>query len=117
MKRFITLILMLTTLLAFTQKVTALTPLFKNETSSLVNGLMSVGLNESHNTDCGGDGMPHSMDYQSDCHFMTLISALYFIGHDHSVNQAVLQLTYQTGSSAAPYFLPESLYRPPSLIG
>jgi len=107
---------MLTTLLAFTQKVTALTPLFKNETSSLVNDPMSIGLNESHNIDCGSDGMPHSMDYQSDCHFMTLISVPYFIGHGHSVNQPVSQLAYQTGSSAAPYYLPESLYRPP-LIG
>jgi len=101
------------TLLAFTQKVTALTSLFQNETSSLVNGPIPIGLNESHNTDCGDDGMPHTMDYQNDCHFMTLVSVLYFIRHGHSVNQAVLQLTYQTGSSAAPYYLPESLYRPP----
>jgi len=80
---------------------------------------MSMGLNSSQmemsQTDCGGDGISHSIDCQSDCDFM-ISTVLHFIGHDHAFNQAELQLTYQTGSSAAPYYFPESLYRPP-LIG
>ncbi len=108
---------MLTILLTFTQKVTAFAPLLENETTSMVNCPMSMGLHESQmdmsKTDCGGDEMPHTMDCQSDCDFMTVVSVLYFIEHEHTVNQPQLQLTYQTGISAAPYYFPESLYRPP----
>ncbi len=119
MKRFVTLILMLTTLLTFTQKVAAFAPLLESEMTAMINCPMSTGLNaaqmEMSPADCASDGMPHSMDCQSDCDYMTVISVLYFIGHDHDFNQAEFQLTYQTGSSAAPYYLPESLYRPPFL--
>ncbi|WP_198134748.1 hypothetical protein [Psychromonas ingrahamii] len=59
--------------------------------------------------DCGTDGMPYSMDCQSYC----VTSELHFIGDDHLVNQPELQLPYQTRISGAPYYLPESLYRPP----
>ena len=119
MKRFITLILMLTTLLTFTQKVTAFAPLLENETDSMVNCTMSVSLIEMHmdmsKTECGGNEIPHSMNCQSDCDFMTIVSVLYFIEHEHTVNQPQLQLTFQTGISTSPYYFPESLYRPPFL--
>jgi len=116
MKRFITLILMLTTLSTFTQKATAFAPLLENETVSLLNCPMSMDLNElqmemSH-SDCG-DEMAHSMDCQNDCDFMTIASVLYFIDHEQIVSQLQLQLTYPTGNAASPYYFPESLYRPP----
>ena len=111
--------LMLTILLTFTQKVTAFAPLLENEASSMVNCSMSMGLNESHmdmsKTNCAGNETTHSMDCQSDCDFMTVVSVIYFIEHEHSVNQTQLQLTYQTSVTSFPYYFPESLYRPPFL--
>ena len=118
MKRFITLILMLTTLLTFTQKAAAFAPLLENETASLLNCPMFMGLNELQmemsRSDCG-DEIPHSMECQSDCDFMTIASVLYFIDHEQIVNQLQLQLTYPKGNTASPYYFPESLYRPPFL--
>ena len=119
MNRLIPLILMLTTLLTFTQKVTAFAPLLENKTESVVNCSMSMGLNESHidmsKTECNGNEMPQTMNCQSDCDFMTVVSGLYFIDYDHSVYQPRSKLAYQTGNSAVPYYFPESLYRPPFL--
>ncbi|MEJ6080635.1 hypothetical protein MT391_19205 [Vibrio sp. 1-Bac 57] len=119
MKRFITLILMLTILLTFTQKVTAFAPLLENETSSMVNCSMSMSSNELHmdmsKIDCGGDEMAHTIECQSDCHFMTMVSVLYFIEHNHTSSQLQSLLTYQTNINASPYYFPESLYRPPFL--
>jgi len=106
-------------MLTFSQKVTAFAPLLESEMTAMLNCPMSTDLNaaqmEMNQADCGSDEMPYSMDCQNDCDYMTVISVLHFIGHDHTFNQAELQLTYQTGSSAAPYYLPESLYRPPLL--
>ena len=119
MKQFFTLILMLITLLTFTQKVTAFAPLLESETASMVNCSMSMGLHESKmemgKTDCGNDEMLHTTDCQIVCDFMNMVSVFYFIDHEHIVNQPELQLTYHTGSSAAPSYFPESLYRPPFL--
>lgn len=116
MKRFITLILMLTTLLTFTQKVTAFAPLLQSETASMANCPMPSALNKMQmdKTDCANE-MSQTMDCQNDCNFMTVVSVLYFINHEHKVNQPQLLLTYQTGSSASPYYFPESLDRPPLL--
>jgi hypothetical protein len=119
MKRFITLILMLTILLTFTQKVTAFAPVLNAETVSMVNCPMPMGANgsqmEMSTTDCAGDEMSPTMDCQSDCDLMTVVSVLYFIDHAHAVIQPQLQLAYQAGTSATPYYFPESLYRPPFL--
>ena len=119
MKRFITLILMLTILLTFTQKVTAFAPVLNAETVSVVNCPMPMGFNDSHmdmsKTDCAADEMSQTMDCQSDCDLMTVVSVLYFTEYDPVINQPQSQLTYQTGTSAAPYYFPESLYRPPFL--
>jgi hypothetical protein len=117
MKRYITLILMLTTLLTFTQKVTAFAPLLESERMSMQDCSMSMGVDSSQmnmsQTDCSGDGTSHNMDCQNDCDFMNISNVLYFIAHGHLLNQPELQFTYQTGTSGAPYYLPESLYRPP----
>lgn len=119
MKRFITLILMFATLLTFTQKATAFVHLSENEIDSMVNCAMSMGSNESHmdmsKIECGGDEMPHTMECQSDCDFMTMASVIYFIDHENTANQPQSQITYQTNISASPYYFPESLYRPPFL--
>jgi len=117
MKRFITLILMLTILSTFTQKVMASAPLLENETTSMVNCPVAMSAEQSHmmKSECAGSEMAQTMDCQSDCDFMSVISVLYFINHEQKVNQAQMQLTYQTGNAAAPYYFPESLYRPPFL--
>ena len=110
---------MLTILLTFTQKVTAFAPVLESEMTSMVNCSMSMSVNEAQmdmdKTECASDEMPQSMDCQSDCDVMTVVSVLHFIEHEHSVTQPFLLLTYQTGSSAAPHYFPESLYRPPFL--
>jgi hypothetical protein len=117
MKRFITLILMLTTLLTFTQKVTAFAPLSESGMMSMVNCPILMVSNESVNehckTGCDSDEIHHNSDCQASCDLMMMVSVLYFNEHGHSVHQHELQLTYQISDSAAPYYLPESLYRPP----
>lgn len=119
MKRFVTLILMFTTLLTFTQKVTASAPVLENETVSMANCLMSMSVNEAHmdmtKTQCDSNEMSQNINCQSDCDFMTVVSVLHFIEHENTVTQPSTLLTYQTGSSAAPHYFPESLYRPPFL--
>ena len=119
MKRFITLILMLTILLTFTQKVTASASVLENTRVSMVNCSMPMAFNDAHmemdKTDCGSDEMPHAMDCQSDCAAMSLVSVLYFIEYEQSLVQPSSFLSYQPGSAAAPHYFPESLYRPPFL--
>jgi hypothetical protein len=118
MKRFITLILMLTTLLTFTQKVTAFAPLLNSETASMVNCSMSMGSSDSmavSKIDCAGSDMSMTMECQSDCDFMTVVSVLHFIEHEHTANQLQSLLIYQTSITSPPYYFPESLYRPPFL--
>ena len=120
MNRFITLILMVTILLTFTQKVTAYAPLLENEAASMVNcSMMSMGHHKSmmgeHSSDCDHSKMSHKKDCQSDCELMTVVSVLHFIEHEYTIFQPSLLLAYQTGSSDTPYYFPESLYRPPFL--
>lgn len=119
MKRFVTLILMLTTLLTFTQKVTAFAPELNGETTTMVNCSMSMGLNELHmdmsKIDCGGNEPSHSMECQSDCDLMLMVSVLYFIDHESTLTQTQSQLKYQTNPTDSPYYFSETLYRPPFL--
>ena len=119
MKRFITLILMLTTMLSFTSKVTASATVLENETVSMVHCSMSMSGNQADmdmtKAPCDGKEMPQGMDCQNYCDFMTVVSLLHFIEHDNVVTQSSLLLPYQVVSSAAPYYFPESLYRPPFL--
>jgi len=84
MKRFITLILMVTILLTFTQKVTAYAPVLENETATMVNcPMMLMGHHETqmdgHSSDCDHSNMSHKTGCQNDCEFMTVVSVLYFI--------------------------------------
>lgn len=108
---------MLTTLLTFTQKVTAFVPLSESGMMSMVNCPMFMVSNESLNehckTGCDSDEMRHNSDCQTSCDLMMMVSVLYFNEHEHSVNQHELQFNYYTSDSAAPYYLPEPLYRPP----
>lgn len=113
---------MLTTLLTFTQKVTALAPLLENEMASMANCLMTMSSNEEHTdmthsgmtkAQCANNGMTHSMDCQGDCDFMTVVPAFYFIEHETLPIQFSLVMTYQISGAPAPYYFPKSLYRPP----
>ena len=119
MKQFITLILMLSIVFTFTQKVTAAAPLLNAEMASMVNCPMSMSADDAHmdisKTDCDGNEVLHSMDCQSDCDAMTVVSVIYFIDHEQSLIQASSFLSYQSGTSAAPHYFPESLYQPPFL--
>ena len=110
---------MLTILLTFTQKVTAFAPVLESEMTSMVNCSMSMSADESQmdmdKTECASDEMPQSMDCQSDCDVMTVVSVLYFVEHNQLLIQPSSLLPYQASSSAAPHYFPESLYRPPFL--
>jgi len=113
MKRFITLILMFTTLLTFSQKVMASGPLLGNEAVLMANCSMSMNVNEMDMSKCDNNEMSHSMNCENDCDFMTVVSVLHYIEHDHVVTQLASLLTYQTISAASPYYFSEPLYRPP----
>ena len=116
MKRIITLILMVTILVTFTQKVTALTVQSTSEMRSTVNCPMPIGLDKLQldKRECSGNQMAHSIDCQSDCDSITVAFVLYFRDDDHSIYQPRSKLAYQTGDFSVPYYFPESLYRPPS---
>ena len=76
MKRFITLLLMVTTLLTFTQKVMAVAPLIESEIVSMNHCAM-----ENMNMDglsCETD-MPSMENCQNNCEMMTVVSVLHFI--------------------------------------
>lgn len=119
MKRFFTLILMLVTMLTFTQKAAAFVHLFESKTDSMVNCKMSMDLSESSmemsQTDCGANEISHTMKCENDCEAMTMVTVLYFISHENTVNQPLSQLSYKTSITGSPYYFSESLYRPPLL--
>jgi len=109
---------MLTILITFTQKVSAFAPVLNDDMVAMVNCPMLMGSNSAHNdiskTKCD-DHISPTMDCQSGCDLMTVVSVLHFIEHSHVVNQPQLPLAYPPDTSAAPYYFPESLYRPPFL--
>lgn len=115
MKRFITLLLMVTILVTFTQKAAAFAPRLESEMGSMVNCAMSNGLNEllMGKMDCDSSKIAHTMNCQGDCGFMTVPAVLYFSDTYQSIYQPQLQLPYQTSNTATPSYFPESLYRPP----
>ncbi len=122
MNRFITLILILSTLLTFTQKVTASAFVLQSNTVMTADcpmQHMSDSVSSSspelmdHTGDCAADLMVHTIDCQSDCDFITVPSVVHFIKHDHRLTQPYRLLPYQSARSASPYYFPESLYRPP----
>jgi len=119
MKRFITLILMLTILTTFIQKVSAFAPVLNDDIVSIVNCPMPMMEHSTHKdmnkAECTSDGMSQGMDCPNNCDMMTVVSVLHFIDYTHSVNQSMLLLSYQRGTSGVPYYFPESLYRPPFL--
>ena len=106
---------MFTTLLTFTQKVTASGPLLENESALTINCSMSMSMNinEMNMTECDNNEMSHSMNCQNDCDFMSVVSVIHYIEHDHVVTQLASLLTYQTISTTSPYYFSEPLYRPP----
>lgn len=110
--------LMLTILLTFTQKVTAFAPVSESENAAMIHCDMSATAGNAHmvmeKADCSGE-MSQSMDCQSDCEMMTVVSVLYFVDHEHKVMQPQSLLAYQYGIPLSPHYFPESLYRPPFL--
>lgn len=117
MKRFTTLILMLSILLTFTQKVVAFAPVLNAQAETVLkaNCSMPIAANDSHMDKMSYvvDEMSPIMDCQIDCDFMTIASVFYLTDHNHSVIQLQSLLAYQTGTSVAPYYFSELLYRPP----
>lgn len=117
MKQAITLILMLTIMATFTQKAAAFASQLDNGVVSMVNCPMSMGLKQAHmemgKTDCVDNESAQTMDCQSDCDLMTVVSVLYFIDNEYAITQLPLQQSYNPVTTSSPYYFPESLYRPP----
>ncbi|WP_028863068.1 hypothetical protein [Psychromonas aquimarina] len=124
MNRFITLILILSTLLTFTQKVTASAFVMQSNMvmtadcpmPSMSDSMPSTGPEQmDHAGDCAAELMAHTMDCQNDCNLMSGGFMLHFVEDNHLVTQAQFILAYPAAVNEAPYYFPESLYRPPFL--
>ncbi|WP_354623192.1 hypothetical protein [Psychromonas sp. MME2] len=117
MRQAITLILMLTIMATFTQKAAAFASLLDNGMVSMSHCPMSMGLKqapmEMDKTDCPSNDSAQTMDCQSDCDLMTVVSVLYFIDNDTSVSQLILLQSYHPVTTSSPYYFSESPYRPP----
>lgn len=115
MTRIISLVLMLTTLLIFTQKSFAYAPLTENR--MMVNCFMlnvsTQFLNDKCQTDCSRDNTSHHTGCQFSCDLMMMVSVLHSTEHIYAVTRHELKLTYQAEPTDIPYYLPEFLYRPP----
>ena len=110
MKRFITLLLMLTTLLTFAQKATAFAPMQPSEMSDCS---MQMSFEKVQTlTDCKTE-MAQKMGCNYDCEFMSVLSVLYFVEHNQPINQLFSQVIYPSSHISSPLYSPESLYRPP----
>lgn len=115
MKRIISLALILSTLLIFTQKTFAYVPLL--ETGMRVNcSMLNVStecLNDKGKADCSRDDTSHNTDCQFSCDLMMVASLFNSTEHIYVVTRHELQLTYQAYPTGIPYYLPDILYRPP----
>lgn len=112
MKQFVTLLLMLTTLLTFAQKATAFAPMLESEMSDCSMQMLSEKVQTF--TDCKTE-MAQKMGCNYDCEFMSVLSVLYFVEHNKPINQLFSQVIYPSSHSSFPFYFPESLYRPPFL--
>ena len=110
MKRFITLFLMVTTLLTFTQKVMAVAPLLESEKQSMIHCDMENMLMDS--VSCVTD-MTVMDNCQSNCKMMTVVSVLHFIEDEQLISFQVSQLHYLPLTTSPTYHYSETLYRPP----
>ena len=112
MKQIITLLLMVTTLLTFTQKVMAVAPLLESGKQTMVHCEME-NMN-MHSADCATDML--SMDNcPNDCEMMSVVSVLHFIEHEQLLSFQSSLLQYLNLSVTPPYHFSETLYRPPFL--
>lgn len=112
MKQFITILLMLTTLLTFAQKATAFAPMLESEMSDCSMKMFSEKVQTF--TDCKTE-MAQKMGCNYDCEFMSVSSVLYFFESHETINQLFSQVIYPSSHSSSPFYFPESLYRPPFL--
>ncbi len=114
MKRFITLLLMVTTLLTFTQKVMAGAPLLESDMSSQGHSMQPCEM-EQMNTDsitCISE-MVGMENCQNGCEMMSVVSVLHFIEDSQALSFSVTQLNYTRLTTPATYHYSETLYRPP----
>ncbi|MCP5076687.1 MAG: hypothetical protein GY951_01315 [Psychromonas sp.] len=109
MKRFISLLLMVTTLLTFTQKVMAFAPLMESETSMSHCEMENMQM-DSVNCETEMGSMENC---QSNCEMMTVVSVLHFVESEPLLSFNISQMRYTPLVSPASYYYPETLYRPP----
>ncbi len=112
MKRFITLFLMVCTLLTFTQKVMASAPLLSSENKSMMHCDMENMTMNSVN--CTTE-MVNMENCQSDCEMMTVVSVIHFIEDEQIIYFSSTKLHYSPLITPQPYSFSETLYRPPFL--
>jgi hypothetical protein len=105
---------MLTIQLTFSQQLGVFTLLSESETVSMINcpSFMKSNISdEKCKIGCISDEILHTENCEASCALM--ITILYFNLNVPSVYQHELQLAYHITDSAAPYYLPQPLYRPP----
>lgn len=110
MKRFITLFLMVTTMITFTQKVMAVAPLLETEIQSMQHCDMQ-DMNMASMV-CATEAM-NMENCQNNCEMMTVVSVLHFIEDQQTISFQVSQLRYDSPVTPATYHYSETLYRPP----
>ncbi|PKG38520.1 hypothetical protein [Psychromonas sp. Urea-02u-13] len=108
MKRFITLLLMVTTLLTFTQKVMAVAPLLEGETQSMQHCNMQEMVDDSGCV----EAMSGMENCQNDCEMMN-VGVLNFIEHQQLLSFDVSLQRYERLKLSPSYSIFETLYRPP----
>jgi hypothetical protein len=114
MKKFTTLLLMITILFTFTQKAMAIAPF---ASISVESGMSAVDhcqmqmMNMDQN-DCEQQ-MVDMQNCANECEMMSVVSLLHFIEEQQQLLFATSQLRYHRFSVNPEYYFSEPLYRPP----
>lgn len=114
-KQLLTLFLMLTVIVTFTQKVTSLS-LFERDTQVMAQVVEHCDMeNMSMVSIACPDQMLGMENCPSDCEMMNIVSVIHFIEYQQVLSFEVSQLNYPNFTNSPPYHFSETLYRPPFL--
>jgi hypothetical protein len=112
MKRLITLILMVTTIITLTQKVMVVSPLLESEMQS-IQSMQHCNRTEMLNDSACLEASSDMEHCQNNCEMMSVVSVLHFIEHQQLLSFDVSVLRYERLDISPSYSVFEALYRPP----
>jgi len=115
MKRLITLILMVTTIITLTQKVMVVSPLLESEMQSMqsIQSMQHCNRTEMLNDSTCLEASSDMEHCQNNCEMMSVVSVLHFIEHQQLLSFDVSVLRYERLDISPSYSVFEALYRPP----